>query len=380
KTNAAAVTTDTGASSQEPAYAPLSAAQNSQPGASSASTAANTEQGTAADSTYWSKYDQALPEEAKSIIGQAKNEYAIAQKAGDEAGKKAAYNKAQKARAQYGSYVDDVGDGSGYSYFGEDSWSLQDRNASPEAKKLISQGKYLWSIATTDAERAYANSVAESGRAIDGYSGGSDGAGFTKLGILDREYNDTSQYESQYLNNINSILAEIENSQFNYDHTTDPSYQAYLDAYNRQGSSAAETALAQTAANTGGIASSYAAAVANQARQAYAKKATDMIPQLEQQAYERYANDLNNRFNLAGLYGDLDNSAYDRFADNKNFNFGQWQANYNNAYQQDYDAKQLEWLREQLERTLADTQAERQWQTSENVLDRELQKYLASLS
>ena len=105
-------------------------------------------------------------------------------------------------------------------------------------------------------------------------------------------------------------MTELENAEFSYDYATDPSYQAYLNAFTRQGNSAAEAAMAQSAANTGGVASSYAAAVANQMQQAYAQKAADMIPQLEQQAYERYANDISNRFNLANLYGSLDQNDY----------------------------------------------------------------------
>ena len=58
----------------------------------------------------------------------------------------------------------------------------------------------------------------------------------------------------------------------------------------------------------------------------------------------------------------------------QNFNFNQWQANYDNAYQQNYDNLYFNWSREQLEKTLADTGAERDWQSKENQLDRELQK------
>ena len=361
----------------------LAATQNERqfatPGQSTAATSSTPQNTTASDSVYWSQYDQKLPDEAKTIIGEAKNEYAVAQKAGDQAAMKAAYNKAQKARAQYGSYIDSVGDGSGYSYFGKESWSDADLQMSPEHQDLMLQYKQGYALADNDADRKYWNTMAENLRKKYGYSGGADGSQYNELGILDREYNDTSQYESQYLDKINNLLTELENAEFSYDYATDPSYQAYLNAFTRQGNSAAEAAMAQSAANTGGVASSYAAAGANQMQQAYAQKAADMIPQLEQQAYERYANDISNRFNLANLYGSLDQNDYQRFADNKNFNFNQWQANYDNAYQQNYDNLYFNWLREQLEKTLADTAAERDWQSKENQSDRELEKYIASL-
>lgn len=302
---------------------------------------------------------------------------APAEPSGPAPGAAAPNTQAQEAQVQGGGHVDNVGEGSGSSYFQEDTWSLQDRNASPEAKEYISKGKYLWSIAKTPEEKAYANYVAEQGRALDGYSGGADGAGFTPLGILDRQHNDTSQYESQYAEKINNALAGLENSKFDYDHTTDPSYQAYLDAYTRQGNSASETALSQTAANTGGIASSYAAAVANQMQQAYAKKATDMIPQLEQQAYERYANDLNNRFNLLNSYGALDQNAYQQFADNKNFNFNQFMGNYGNALQQQQFDRQMDWNQKQLAEQMAYDRGYLDWLAAENAKDRENNRNIA---
>ena len=396
KQAAAAVSSATQTAQGGNSYAPLSSVVNNTPSSSSLQTAktAQTTQtkppvpsnglekmpmgyGTGS----MSKYDQALPEEYRNTVLEAKREYAIAQQAGDKEGMKTAYNKAQKARAQGGSYVDDVGDGSGYAYFGKDTWSAADRTLlSEQEQATLAEYKKNAALAKTDEERKFWNAQAEKLREPHGYSGGADGSQYNELGILDREYNDTSQYESQYLDKINNLLTGLENAEFSYDYATDPSYQAYLNAFTRQGNSASEAAMAQSAANTGGIASSYAAAVANQMRQAYAQKAADMIPQLEQQAYERYANDLSNRFNLANFYGSLDQNDYQRFANDRDFRFNQWNANYDNAYQQNYDNLYFHWLREQLEKTLADNGSERDWQSKENELDRKLQKYLASLS
>lgn len=364
--------------------APLSGASPQNTAARTAAPAAPAERAatntTNYDTANWSKYDQGLPDEGKSTINSAKQEYAIAQKAGDEAAMKAAYNKAQKARAEYGSYIDTAGDGSGYTYFGKDSWSAADKNLAAEAQAEILKAKQGYALAENDGDRQYWNTYAENMRKQTGYTGGKDGSEYNQLGILDKEYSDNSKYESAYTDKLNQLLQELENSKFSYDHNTDASYKSYLDAFTRQGNSAAETGLAQTAANTGGIASSYAAAVANQAQQAYAKKAADMIPQLEQSAYERYAQELSNKLGLANTYNDLDQSGYDRFNNDRTFDYQTWKDNYTNAYQRDYDNTNFNWLKEQLEKQLADTTEERKWQTGENTADRDLQKYLASLS
>lgn len=80
---------------------------------------------------------------------------------------------------------------------------------------------------------------------------------------------------------------------FSYDPKNDTSYKQYADMFARQGQSAGEQSLASTAAATGGMPSSYAAAANAQAQQAYAKKTADIIPELEQNAYGRYSNDRN---------------------------------------------------------------------------------------
>ena len=74
---------------------------------------------------------------------------------------------------------------------------------------------------------------------------------------------------------------------FSYNPNADVVYQSYADMYNRQGQSAAKQTMANIAATNMGRGSSYGSAASAQVQQAYAKQATDMIPQLAQQAYER---------------------------------------------------------------------------------------------
>ncbi len=80
---------------------------------------------------------------------------------------------------------------------------------------------------------------------------------------------------------------------FSYDVNNDNIYKQYAEQFARQGKSAGEQALADSAAATGGMASSYANAANSQMQQAYAKKTADMVPVLEQQAYDKYFNERN---------------------------------------------------------------------------------------
>lgn len=86
-------------------------------------------------------------------------------------------------------------------------------------------------------------------------------------------------------NNVKASAEAVKN--FSYNPANDPAYQSYVDAYTRQGQSAAKQTMANLAAANMGRNSSYGAAATAQVQQAYAKQATDMIPQLAQQAYAR---------------------------------------------------------------------------------------------
>lgn len=75
---------------------------------------------------------------------------------------------------------------------------------------------------------------------------------------------------------------------FQYNYAADPVYQAYAAQYQRDGRRAMEDTLAQVSARTGGLASSYAGAAAQQQYDRYMTELNNVIPQLEQIAYGRY--------------------------------------------------------------------------------------------
>lgn len=76
---------------------------------------------------------------------------------------------------------------------------------------------------------------------------------------------------------------------FSYDPARDAAYQSYAALYQKQGKSAMADTLGKAAALTGGYGSTYAQSTAQQAYGQYLRSLNEVIPQLQQQAYERYA-------------------------------------------------------------------------------------------
>ena len=158
--------------------------------------------------------------------------------------------------------------------FSSADWSLAQRN--PDAGMSILNAKLDYMNAGSQEQRAEANKRAEAIRsAYGGYTGGTDGSAF-------------------YLNRPSPQQFDYAPAPtFSYDPDSDVVTQAYMKQYAREGKRATQNALGAAAAMTGGIPSSYAAAAASQAGDYYAAQAADKIPELYQQAYNRYVNELN---------------------------------------------------------------------------------------
>lgn len=156
--------------------------------------------------------------------------------------------------------------------FSDADMQLAQKN--PNAGMGLIEAKVRWNQAKTAAERAKYNQQAESIRSLyGGYLGGDDGFGYTPV------------------DSPNDYTAP-EKPTFSYNLESDPVWQAYKKQYTREGQRATQDALGTTAASTGGIPSSYATAAATQAGDYYAAQMTDKVPELYQQAYNRYLNEL----------------------------------------------------------------------------------------
>lgn len=132
-------------------------------------------------------------------------------------------------------------------------------------------------------------------------------------------------FKSAYSEQIAALVqkAQDNTANFKYDPMTDVSYQALAKEYARLGDRANENTLANQAALTGGRASSYAVSAAAQAQNQYNQALTDKIPELERLAYDRFNADRNYGLNLLGTMKSLDDSAFSRFTDQRNFDYQQ---------------------------------------------------------
>lgn len=128
-------------------------------------------------------------------------------------------------------------------------------------------------------------------------------------------------YKSAYSSAIDDLVNKAVNRQaFEYDPATDAAYQSYAKQYARLGNEAAQDTLADVAANTGGMASSYATTAAQQARNNYNQALTDKIPALMEAAYNKYRNEYNDTLAGISTLQGLDDSMYNRFATDRSYN------------------------------------------------------------
>ncbi len=124
-------------------------------------------------------------------------------------------------------------------------------------------------------------------------------------------------YNSGYDDELSALLDQILNGEdFSYNYETDPLYHQYKESYTREGERSMQDTLGQVSARTGGLASSYAGSVGQQAYNYYMQQLNDKIPELEQRAYGRYRDDQTDLYNKMGLVQNLDNTAYGRHRDN----------------------------------------------------------------
>lgn len=238
----------------------------------------------------------------------------------------------------------------------------------PGALETILQARQEWANATTDEERTAAHNKAENMRKAYGqYSGGTDGmdgqysptyvkptaaAQNDNVQALYDKYNNlygknnAPTWTPQYQEQISQILNDITNRDaFQYNMNEDPLYQQYRDQYIREGQKAMRDSAAQTAALTGGYGSTYGAIAAQQGYDNYLAQLNDRVPQLEQQAYGKYMDNVADMYNQLGAYQSEENRLYGQYLDamnqfntDRDYAFNSMQAAMNqNNYENEFD-------------------------------------------
>nr|DAI75735.1 MAG TPA: hypothetical protein [Caudoviricetes sp.] len=129
-------------------------------------------------------------------------------------------------------------------------------------------------------------------------------------------------YQSRWTEKLNGLLDKITNRQpFQYDVNADALYQMYKDQYVRQGRMAMQDTMGQAAAMTGGYGNSYAQNAGQQAYEGYLQQLTGKIPELYKTAYDQYAQEGQELYNQYNLLGNRDAADYDRFANERNYQY-----------------------------------------------------------
>ena len=122
------------------------------------------------------------------------------------------------------------------------------------------------------------------------------------------------EYANKYSDEIEKILDKILNPEaFSYDLLSDEVYQLYKAQYNREGKRAMEDLLGELSMNTGGVASSYAVSAASQMLDNYNNKLTDKIPELYEEAYNRYIDSLDLDKEALALLKSLSDGEYNKY-------------------------------------------------------------------
>lgn len=131
-----------------------------------------------------------------------------------------------------------------------------------------------------------------------------------------QELQKPGEYQSRYDAQINGILQTIAGAkEFNYQAAEDPMYRMYRDTYLRMGQRAAEDAMANASALTGGYGSSYGQMVANQANQNYIAELNNQVPTLMQMAYQRHQDQIADNYNQLGAFQSAENMDYGKWRD-----------------------------------------------------------------
>ena len=192
------------------------------------------------------------------------------------------------------------------------------------------------------------------------------------------------EYNSPYIQQIlgaNSAIGKPAPA-FNYNYQNDPTYQALLQSYQQNAQIAGQNTLARAAAATGGMPSTYAVQAATAAQNQELNQLANMIPQLQQQAYSRYADqrDYNQQARIAALnnlrgleqenYGMFRDTVGDRYNEEDRDYNREWNANlenYNRAWKE--DERTYSRAEDAYKRALAEAQARAQYTGDYSALE-----------
>ncbi len=157
----------------------------------------------------------------------------------------------------------------------------------------------------------------------------------------------TEEYKGAYSEQVGKLVSDyLGRDKFNYNPNSDATYQQMRDTHFTAGKNAMQDTLGNATALSGGNNNSSAQVAAQQVYNNYAKGVTDAIPQLEQNAYNRYQAEGAQKLQDINLLQGLDDSEFARYQAKMqniqaflNYYYGKYQgeqardeANFQNAF------------------------------------------------
>ena len=162
-------------------------------------------------------------------------------------------------------------------------------------------------------------------------------------------------FDYTYDSEMRALIDQILNSNL-ADWKQGDQYAALRDQYAANGEMGMNDLLGQVSSRTGGLASSYAASVANQ-------EYNDWMSKLEQAAQEMYQQERSNQLNNLGVLDDAYNREYGEYTDQLN----QWNNDRNFAYQQEQDALSDAWKQKEWDYSMSQDEYNRLAQQADNL-------------
>ena len=131
--------------------------------------------------------------------------------------------------------------------------------------------------------------------------------------------NKPGSYQSQWQGEIDDYMNQYKNRDpFSYDFNSDALYQQFKDQYIQQGRMAMMDTMGQAAAMTGGYGNSYAQTVGQQVYNQNLNQLNNIIPELQQMAYDRYNQEGQDLLNMYNMYLGREDMDYGRYMDELN--------------------------------------------------------------
>lgn len=241
--------------------------------------------------------------------------------------------------------------------YGKD-YGLQDSDIGWDGQNVTLKGDVLFKPAYVQNGRSYLDQGTVD-NSMQNY--------FNMTGMKPQTNYQSMSYQSPYAEQIKTMYDQIVNApKFDPNSIYDtPEYSALQDKYERLGDTAMGDTMAQASSMTGGRLNSWAQSAASQAKNSYNQQFTDLIPQMQANARANYDNEMNQRMGILDLLMGMDNTEYNRWSDDLNFDYGVDQDQKNWDYQLGQDADEAEWRQKEWDYGVSQDQLDESWRQKE---------------